>query len=70
MDELDDKRALQAIASVVGCEPFTAKPRDVYLRVRRYVHEHEAMRCRLARLVDDAEEAKRVLYDVDREDGE
>lgn len=36
------RRTLEAIAGMVGCpDPFTAPPREVYLRVRRYLHEHE-----------------------------
>lgn len=65
------ERTLVAIAGTVGVEmPFdcVAKPRDVYLAVRRMAREHEAMRARLARIVDEAEPAGRLLRDVDGED--
>lgn len=58
--------ALGAIAGMVGCaDPFNPEPRDVYLRVRRLVNEHERMRVRLVRILEEADEANAVLRDVD-----
>jgi len=63
------ERALVAIAGTVGISvPFGCKPRDVYMRVRRLANEHEAMRVRLSRMLDEADEARRVLSDVEVDD--
>lgn len=60
--------ALAAIAGMVGADPFDPKPRDIYLRVRRYVSEHEQMRSCLARICDEADRATKVLREVDEEE--